>query len=67
MCLFQNPNPKKARQIHIKRGNLKGVMQGELNFDEATLKRDATVALEPDMTYNDNGEEVRAEGEPEEI
>ena len=42
-------------------------MQGQLDFDEATLSRDVTVTLEPNMTLNDQGEEVRAQGETEDI
>ena len=42
-------------------------MQGELNFDEATLTREATVTLEPGMIFDDQGEEVRGPGESEEI
>ena len=43
LCQFMSPDPRKARQIHFTRGNLNGVMQGQFQVDEQTLKREATV------------------------
>ena len=67
LCQFMSSDPRKARQIHFSRGDLSGVMQGEFQVDEQTLKRDASVQLKPAMTFNDQGEEVVGPGETEEI
>lgn len=62
LCLFQDKNPKRARQIHIAKGNLVGTMQGRFSFDEETLRQDATVLLQPRAELDEHGEEIPGKG-----
>ena len=67
LCLFQDPNPRKARQLHFRRGSHSGTMKGQFQLPEETLRQDTVVTLEPEGEMDAHGEPLPGKGESEEI
>ena len=66
LCLFQDRNPKNARQIHIRKNGSghEGTVEGTCLFDEETLRKETSVTLQPAPEMDQHGEEIPGKGEP---